>query len=103
MASRYRYRILYVGHDLALLSSLQAALKDCHVVRCPRGTEARSFIEGIDYSLLIFDDELSDMTGAELEQFTRAIKYREKTPILIYKPSDDYSLVVDTITRLPGA
>jgi DNA-binding response OmpR family regulator len=123
---RWKYRILYVGRDLALTVFLKDALNplDCYVVRCPRGTEARIFIESempyiggsaIKYSLFLFDEQLPDMTGIELAQLTRSIKHRAATPIVILtkekargmvaglffeKPFDVVSIVETIITRL---
>jgi DNA-binding response OmpR family regulator len=106
----WKYRVLYVGRDLALLAFLKDALKplDCYVVSCPRGTEARIFIENekpmiggskIKYSLFLFDVQLSDMTGAELAQFTRAVTHRKKTPILIVERAEDFHSLVETIVH----
>ena len=101
---RYTYRILYVGRDHALLEFLQDALSrlDCFVVRCPRGSEARSFIAGIDYSLLLFDDELPDISGSELEKLARQFPHREHTPIIIIKRSDDFDSLIETIKKRLG-
>jgi hypothetical protein len=63
------------------------------VVRAPSGYVARIFIAGeIDYSLFLFDEELSDATGAELECFTHM--RRECAPLIIFKPSDSFDAVV---------
>jgi DNA-binding response OmpR family regulator len=101
MPKGWKRRILYVGRDLSLLSSLQDALTYCVIVRCPRGKEAQSFIAGIDYSVLVFDEQLSDMTGAELEQFTRSLsdRYRQHTPVLIVKESDEPNVVIGAVVR----
>jgi DNA-binding response OmpR family regulator len=83
---RYKHRILYVGRDLALTAFLKDELKrlDCFVVRCPDGRGARLFIESdINYSLLLFDDELPDMTGLALANFTRERAHRTTTPVVI--------------------
>jgi DNA-binding response OmpR family regulator len=78
------HRILYVGYHLNLLQSLSRILEDCQVVRCPGGSNAHLLIESnIKYSLFLFDDELPDITGAELAQFTRKLKHRATTPIVI--------------------
>lgn len=83
MAQDWKHRILYVGHDLTLLKSLQDTLADCKVVRSPGG-DARLFIESdIKYSLLLFDDELPEMSGVELAQLTRKLKHRKRTPMVI--------------------
>ncbi|MGB7923379.1 MAG: hypothetical protein WCF57_09060 [Pyrinomonadaceae bacterium] len=99
---RWKYRALYVGSDLALTAFLKDAFKplDCFVVRCPRGTEARIFIESeIRYALFLFDEELQDMTGKELAEFTHAQAHHKKTPILIVEKSDDYQHLLETIVR----
>jgi hypothetical protein len=63
------------------------------VVRAPSGYVSRIFIAGeIDYSLFLFDEELSDAPGAELECFARM--HRECAPLIIFKPSDSFCSVV---------
>jgi len=90
MASR---RVLYVGADLALLASLKGALKDCRVVRSP-GAVACLLIESkIDYSLLLFDGEL---TG--LADFARSLPHRQHTPVFIL-PADKAD-AVETLTTV---
>jgi DNA-binding response OmpR family regulator len=107
---RWKHRILYVGSDLALTAYLKDALShlDCCVVRCPRGTEARIFIESempmiggsaIRYSLFLFDEQLPDMTGKELTKFTRSVEHRKKTPILIVEKSDNFDSLIETIKK----
>lgn len=103
---RWKYRILYVGSDLALTAFLKDALSrlDCFVVRSPDVRLSYCLIESeIKYSLLLFDEVLPDMTGQELEQFARTVKHRKQTPVVIYQKSDDYILVVETIIPLLGA
>ncbi|HEX8649884.1 MAG TPA: hypothetical protein VF708_03520 [Pyrinomonadaceae bacterium] len=69
-------------------------------MRCPRGTEARLFIESeIRYTLFLFDEELPDMTGKELKRFTHAQAHREQTPVILCKKSDDYKQLLETIVR----
>jgi len=70
----YARRILYAGSNLALLKYLQSKLEDCAVVRSPDSSQARLFIENINYSLLLFDEELPDTTGQELTDFTRRLR-----------------------------
>jgi DNA-binding response OmpR family regulator len=53
----------------------------------------------IKYSLFLFDEQLPDMTGAELAQFTHSLWHRQKTPILIVQKSDDFDSLVKTIIR----
>lgn len=93
-------RTLYAGSNLALLQFLQSTLEDCAVVRCPDGSQARLFIEHIQYSLLLFDEELPDTTGQELADFARQFSHKQHTPVLIIKKSDSFELLASTITRL---
>ncbi|HEX8283987.1 MAG TPA: hypothetical protein VF588_11560 [Pyrinomonadaceae bacterium] len=91
-------RILYAGADHALAGLLRDALKtlDCFVVRSPVPT-ARTLIESyIKYTLLLFDD---DPSGAELETYTRALRHREHTPIIIVKKSEELAGLLNTIRR----
>jgi hypothetical protein len=86
-------RVLYVGADLALLASLKGTLKDCRVVRSPVAV-ARPLIESkIDYSLLLFDGELS-----ELADFARSLPHRQHTPVFIL-PADEAD-AVETLTTV---
>lgn len=79
-----QHRILYVGNDLALFHSLSDALSDCQIVRCPSGCLFYILIESkIEYALLLFDEDLPDITGVELAQLARKLKHRATTPILI--------------------
>lgn len=95
----YLHRILYAGNDLMLLRFLQYELKDCQIIRCPNGAQARLFIEKIKYSLLLFDEELPDTTGRELTEFARELPYRRRTPVIICKPFGSYDVIVRAITR----
>jgi DNA-binding response OmpR family regulator len=94
----YRYRILYVGNDLALQKYLQSELRDCQVVRCPDGS-ALTLIKEISYSLLLFDEVLPDMTGKELAGLTRALPHRERTPIITIRAGECGAKIVETIAR----
>jgi DNA-binding response OmpR family regulator len=87
------HRILYVGHNLALLAHLRAESLDYQVVRCPVGSQARILITGINYSLLLLDEELPDATGSELARFSCSLARTVCTPfIIIKKPCDLESL-----------
>jgi hypothetical protein len=90
------HRILYVGADLALLASLKAALKDCQVVRSP-GAVARTFVESkLNYSLLIFDSEFS-----ELADFARSLPHRQHKPVLIMAADKaDYAEILTAVVCL---
>jgi DNA-binding response OmpR family regulator len=99
------HRILYVGSDITLLLFLRDVLKkiDSEIVRCPGGSNARLLIESnITYSLLLFDEELLDTTGAKLKRFARKLPHRKETPILILERSDDRQRVANGIVRLLG-
>ena len=87
------HKILYVGADLALLASLKETLKDCQVVRSPAGV-SRVLIESkIDYALLLFDGELT-----ELADFARALAHRQHTPVIIL-PADEAD-AAETLTTI---
>ncbi|MCA1568589.1 MAG: hypothetical protein LC803_23670 [Acidobacteria bacterium] len=96
----YRHRILYAGNDLALSKRLRETLSDCRIVRAPGGSVARSFIKVINYSLLLFDHALPDMTGTELAEITRALPHREQTQIILIPASENEANIVKTVTRL---
>jgi len=93
-------RILYVGSDLTLLEHLQAELRDCKIVRSASGSTGRTLIEGINYALLLFDEELLDATGLELAEFAYSMAHRQDTPFLIIKQSSDFELLVRDIRQL---
>jgi DNA-binding response OmpR family regulator len=99
----YTSRILYAGSDLALAKFLQDELEDCQVIRCPNGSQARLFIERINYSLLLFDEALPDATGRELACLTRGLAKRQCSLIIVVKMSDDFELLAGTIKRLLAA
>jgi DNA-binding response OmpR family regulator len=109
------HRILYVGRDHSLSDFLRDVLKKTGdlIVRCPDGRGARLFIESdIKYSLLLFDDELMDMSRVELAQYAHSLQHRATTPIVIlsvdkargvvaglyFERPYDVSSVVETIT-----
>jgi DNA-binding response OmpR family regulator len=68
------------------------------------------FLESnIEYSLLLFDAELSDMTGLDLARFTREQEQRVSTPLIVLSTGEprcevagvsfvDVGSVVETIT-----
>jgi hypothetical protein len=93
-------RILYVGRDLRLLEHLQGELGDCRIVRSPNASIAHPLIEGINYALLLFDEELLDGTGLELAKFVCSLARRRCTPFMIVKKSSDFELLVRDIMRL---
>jgi len=68
-------------------------------VRAPDGSVARSFIERINYSLLLFDHGLPDMTGTELAEVTRAIPHRERTKVILLPAGEHGARIVEIIAR----
>lgn len=93
------HRILYVGHDLMLVEYLRGGLEDCQIVRCPIGSVAHALIKGINYSLLLFDEELADTTGEELSEFARGLTHRERTPVIVFKKWDEFEGLSWAITH----
>jgi DNA-binding response OmpR family regulator len=88
---RFRYRLLYVGADLDLFTFLQGALKDegWFVVRCCDGGMALLLLRsGIGYHLLLFDEDLPDMSGRELALRMRAIQQRRGVPLILLSAKD---------------
>ncbi len=96
----YRHHILYAGSDVALSKRLRETLRDCRIVRAPDGSLAQMFIKGINYSLLLFDHMLPDMTGAELAEVTRTLPHRERTRIILIPAGKHEASIVETVTRL---
>ena len=93
-----KHRILYTGNDLALLKFLEERLKDCLVVRAPSGYVGRVLIKGESgYSLFLFDKELPDETGRELESFTRT--RHEYKPVIVIRDSDKFSSIAKDIAN----
>ena len=67
-------------------------------MRVPTGYVARVLIAGrTDYSLFLFDAELPDAIGRELESFTRM--RHEYAPVVIIQASDNFNSIVKTVTR----
>jgi len=98
----YRYHILYAGNDLALLKSLQDGLTDSRIVRSPSGSVARLLMKSTLYSLLLFDEDLPDVTGKELERYARALPHQEQTPIVMIWAGEREAIIVETVARLLG-
>jgi CheY-like chemotaxis protein len=97
-----QHRILYVGNNYALLKLLHNAFTqiDCRIVRCPTGSISRTLLQSnINYSLLLFDDQLPDTTGLKLKHLARQLPHRQRTPIIILKKSDEHNPLVETILK----
>ena len=98
------HHILYVGRDITLLLFLRDVLKktDDTIVRCPSGRESYCLIESdIKYSLLLFDDELSDMTGLALAHFTSEQAHRKATPVVILSADKARGMVAGLFFEKP--
>ncbi len=106
------YRILYAGVSHTLLESLRESLgpRGCEVLRCPDGRQARLFVESkIHYDLLLFDEELSGLSCADLCSLTGLLSHRQHTPVLIHTGDDfqkrpptlaEWELVVKIVSLL---
>ncbi|HEX7999976.1 MAG TPA: hypothetical protein VF528_16425 [Pyrinomonadaceae bacterium] len=94
------HRILYVGLDLQLQKYLQDNLAECWIVSAPAACVARLFIDKLNYSLLLFDNALTDATAQELSRYTRTLPHRAHTPIIILNPSQELKRLPKAITRL---
>lgn len=82
------YHVLYAGDDDALPVLLKDALHSHNyfVVRSPIATARTLIRSGIEYSLLLFDD---DSRGAELEAYARTLGHRESTPVMLIKQGEN--------------
>jgi len=96
----YRYHVLYAGNDLSLLRSLKDRLTDGQIVRSPGGSVTRLLIAKILYSLLLFDEDLPDMTGKELERYARAVPHHARTPLITLRAGECEAKIVETVARL---
>ena len=96
----YRHHVLYAGTNLSLLKSLQDNFADSRIVRSPGGSVARLLIASILYSLLLFDEDLPDVTGRELEGQARALPHHTRTPIITLRAGEREAKIVETAARL---
>jgi hypothetical protein len=83
----YQYKILYVGRNIALCQFLKAGLqaRDCYLAYCPALWLAHVLLKSdVYYSLCLFD-ELPEATGVELVEFTRTLRHRVCTPMIVVK------------------
>lgn len=82
-----RFRLLYVGGDLAFLRALRKVLTEpeYHIVSCPHVGSAIDFLKGNPrYDLLLFELELR---GLELTKLARSLSHREPLPIVMVTAS----------------
>ena len=99
----YRHHVLYAGNNLSLLKSLQDNFADSRIVRSPGGCVAYVLMKSILYSLLLFDEDLPDMAGKELERQARALRHYTRTPIITLTAGKREANIVETVARLLGA
>jgi hypothetical protein len=97
MSSR---RILYVGYNEALLLYLQRNLADCRIVRSPGDSTVRGLIKNINYSLLLFDEELPNTTGSELAEYVCSLEREPCTPFIIIKKADTFESLAQAIIEV---
>src|SRR5579885_861842 len=93
------YHILYAGDDDALPALLKDALysRSYFVVRSPVAIARTLIRSGIEYSLLLFDD---DSSGAELEAYARTLGHREGTPVMLIKRGENFSSLANRIRHV---
>jgi len=99
------FRLLYVGSDQQWLAALRKVLKrpEYHIVSCPDLGSAVLFLKGdARYHLLLFELELSGITGLELASLVRSLPHREHLPILIVA-REQITDRLDELARRAGA
>src|ERR1041384_7737329 len=82
----YDYKVLFVSRNHDLLKFLRDRLKplfDCYIDYCPSASQARLLLEHDLYFTLCLFDDLPDVTGAELADFTRTLANRKTVPIIL--------------------
>jgi len=52
------------------------------------------------YSLLLFDEDLPDVTGKELEGHAHALPHHARTPIITLRAGECEAKIVGTVARL---
>jgi PleD family two-component response regulator len=81
-----KFRLLYLGNDLALISALRKALgKGTHVlVSCSDRESAIMFLKSdIPYQLLLIDFEWREREGLKLASLVRLLKHRKRMPTVL--------------------
>jgi DNA-binding response OmpR family regulator len=81
-----RFRILYVGNDLGLISALRTFLTkpDHKIVSCMDCGSAAFFLRGDPrYELLVFDLGLGSRRVLKLIPLARSLTHRKHLPILV--------------------
>ena len=96
-----QFRLLYIGSDLPLMSSLRQLLPKpkYHVVTCPDRDSAERFIKSeIQYDLFIFDHEMRDRAAFDLAQLIRSLPHRQHLSVIIVGTESENSLADFTKT-----
>jgi DNA-binding response OmpR family regulator len=57
-------------------------------------------MKSILYSLLLFDEDLPDVTGKELEGHARALPHHARTPIITLRAGECEAKIIETVKRL---
>jgi DNA-binding response OmpR family regulator len=57
-------------------------------------------MKSILYSLLLFDEDLPDVTGKELERYARALPHYARTPIITLTAGECEAKIIETVARL---
>jgi len=85
-----KFRLLYLGNDLELISALKNALgkalgKGTHVlVSCSDRESAIMFLKSdIPYQLLLIDFEWREREGLKLASLARLLKHRKRMPTVL--------------------
>ncbi len=103
-----RVSILHVEDNRVVAEAVKDTLKyeGYWVEICADGSEALKILQSTGhYALLIFDNELSGISGVELTRRTRQIQHRKRTPVIMLSASDceqeSWSAGVDAFLRKP--
>ena len=87
LATKFKYRLLYLGDDLELITALRKELADadCRVVACSDHGSAILFLKSdIPYQELLIDWEWRGREGLELARLVHTLKHRsDLTPMLV--------------------
>jgi DNA-binding response OmpR family regulator len=81
-----QFRLLYIGDDLPLTSSIRQFFPTpkYHVVTCPARGCAEMFIKSdIQYDLFIFDHEMRDRAAFDLARLIRSLPHRERSAVVV--------------------
>jgi CheY-like chemotaxis protein len=81
-----KFRILYLGSDLELVSALRNVLMepDCRLITCSEMESAMLFLKShIPYQLLLIDFEWRGRDGLNVARFVRQLRHRKRIPIVL--------------------